>query len=103
MYEGAPEGADASPALVLDDLAGAARGLDALARTCAERVGVDRQRDRQLTLGEHLDGHVLAGRKTLRAQQLRGHLGARLEALLQRRDVDRLGVRPERLEGHRLL
>src|SRR5208282_5975431 len=47
--------------------------------------------------------HLLAAGETDRAHRLERHLGARLEAVLERADVDRLGVRTEGLERHRLL
>src|SRR5258707_13918084 len=87
----------------LDDGAGAAGGLDALARTGAEGVGVNGQRLRDLALGQHLDRDLLARRQAVGLHQLQGHLGAGCEALLQGGDVDRLGVRAEHLDGHRLL
>ena len=83
--------------------AGAAGRLDALARAGAEGVGVHGQRLGQLALGEHLHGDVLAGAEAVGLHQLERHLGARVEAALERGDVDGLGVRAEGLEGHRLL
>src|SRR6202011_4116319 len=47
--------------------------------------------------------HVLAGAKAVGLHQLDRDLGARIEAALELGDVHRLGVRAERLEGHRLL
>ena len=69
----------------------------------AEGVGVHGQRLAQLALGEHLDRDVLARAQAVGLHQLDRDLGAGVEAALQRGDVHRLGVRAERLEGHRLL
>src|SRR5947209_4012693 len=90
-------------ALVLDHLAGAARGLDALARGGAEAVGVDGQGLAQLAPGQDLDRDVLALGQAPLAQPLGGDLGAGVEARLQVGQVDRLGLRAEGLERHRLL
>src|SRR5205807_1211653 len=54
----------------LDDLAGAAGGLDALAGGLAEPVRVHGQRDGQLTLGEDLDRDALASGQALALQGL---------------------------------
>src|SRR6478672_10314648 len=89
--------------LALDQLAGSASRLDALARTRAEGVSVDGQRLAQLALGEHLDRNVLARAQAVGLHQLDRHLGARIEAAVERGDVDRLRMRTEGLEGHRLL
>ena len=83
-------------------LGGAAGGLDLLAGGGAEGVGPDRQLLAELAVAEDLD-RVLAGREAGRLERLRGHLGAVVEAVLEVAEVDRLGVRPERLEGHRHL
>src|SRR5271166_6855125 len=95
--------AGAAPPLALDDRAGAAGRLDALARAGAERVRVHGQRLGEIALGEHLHRDVLAGAEALGLHHLESHLGARVEAALERGDVDRLGVGAEGLEGHRLL
>src|ERR671914_2213551 len=50
-----------STRLLLDQLAGPARGLDLLAGGLREAVGVHGQRLAQVALAEHLDGHVAAG------------------------------------------
>src|ERR1700716_2558299 len=88
---------------LFDDLAGAARGFDPLARGGAERVRVHGQRLAQLALGEDLDRDALALGQTLGLERVGGDLGAAVEALFQRREIDRLGVRAEGLERHRLL
>src|SRR5437764_3959478 len=88
---------------LLDDLAGTAGGLDPLARRSAECMRVDGQRLAQLALGEDLDRDVLLAREALGPERVGGHLGAGVEALLERGEVHRLGVRAERLERHRLL
>src|SRR5450755_1675092 len=55
---------------VLDQLAGAAGGLDLLAGGLREAVCVDRQRLGHRALGEHLDRHALAGGQALGVQGL---------------------------------
>ena len=75
----------------------------ALSRTGAERVRVHGQGLAQLALGEDLDGDVRARGQAAGAKQLERDLGAGLEALLERGDVDRLGAGTEGLERHRLL
>ena len=75
--------------------AGAAGGLDALARGGAEGVGVNGQRLGQLALGEDLDRHALARAEAGGPQRLERHLGAGVEARLEVGDVDRLGVGAE--------
>src|SRR3954462_1680333 len=90
-------------ALGLDDDRGAARGLDRLARRAAEGVGVDGELLGQRALREHLDRDVLARPEPLGFERVERDLVARLEAPLEILEVDRLRVRAERLEGHRLL
>src|SRR3954465_7196623 len=90
-------------ALGLDDDRGAARGLDRLARRAAEGVGVDGELLGQRALREHLDRDVLARAEALALERVERDLVARLEAPLEILEVDRLRVRAERLEGHRLL
>src|SRR5262249_14111535 len=92
-----------APPLALDRLAGAARSLDALARAGTESVGVDGESLGELALREHLHRYALARGESAFAHQLERNVGARVEALLQRGDVDGLRVRAKRLEGHRLL
>src|ERR1700746_503026 len=89
--------------LAVDHPARAARRLYALTSGCAEGVRVHRQRLLQLALREHLDRHALARRESAALQQLERHLGARVEARVERPDVHRLRARAERLERHRLL
>src|SRR5688572_21663887 len=72
--------------VVLEDLAGAARGLDLLARGLREAVGVDGQGLGQRAAAGQLDGH-----------------GAATEARLEGAEIDRLRARAELLERHRLL
>src|ERR1700761_798543 len=84
---------------VLDDLAGPAGGFDALASGLGESVRVDRQRDRELALGQDLDRHALACGQPLAVQRLQRDRVAGGEAGLEVSDVDRLGVRPKWLEG----
>src|SRR5689334_15737562 len=90
-------------ASLLDYLARAAGGLDRLARGLAEAMRMNGERLRDLALGEHLDRDFLAGRETLCLHRLERHGGTRLKARLEVKQVDRLRVRPERLERHRLL
>ena len=66
--------------LPLDQDAGAARGLDLLARAGGEAVRVDGQRLRELALAEHLDRHVACAWRAPAAQRVRGDLGAVVEA-----------------------
>src|SRR5215216_7871112 len=94
---------DSIPALRLDDLAGPARGLDALASGLGERVGVHRELLGQLAAREDLHRDVLAGAESGGAQRVEIDRRAVVELLLQVGQVDRLGVRPERLERHRHL
>src|SRR5690348_867781 len=84
--------------LALDDPAGPAGSLDALAGTRAERVRVHGQGLAEVALGEHLDGDLLAADQTPGSHLLERHLRSRVEAGLQRRDVDRLHVSAKRLE-----
>src|SRR5262245_10023556 len=102
---GCPLARRAAPARgsALDELAGAPRGLDALARAGAERVGVDGQRLAQLSSGEHLHRHARPGPQAARAQEIQRDLGARVEAAVERGDVHGLRAGAERLERHRLL
>src|SRR4051794_5550253 len=64
---------------------------------------MDGERLAELALGEDLHGNAPAPREPTGAHQFEGHLGAGVETVLQRGDVDRLRVGAERLEGHRLL
>src|SRR5262249_50211151 len=54
-------------------------------------------------LGEHLDRDLLARREPLGVHRFKRNGIARLEPSLEIEQVDRLSVRPERLERHRLL
>src|SRR5215210_8848111 len=92
-----------STRLLLDQLAGAARGLDLLASGRGEAMGVHGERLRQLTLSEDLDRHLAARCEAVLAQGIGGHLGPLVEARLEVPQVYRLGVRAELLERHRLL
>src|SRR5918999_5379657 len=92
-----------STRLLLDQLAGPARGLDLLAGRLREAVGVHGERLAQVALAEHLDGHVAARGEPGLAQRVRGDLGARVEARLEVPQVHRLGAGTELLERHRLL
>src|SRR3954464_16052147 len=56
-----------------------------------------------LALGEDLHGDVAAGAEGLGLERLERHVGALVEARLEILEVDRLRVRAERLERHRLL
>src|SRR3954452_7284704 len=89
--------------LGLDDDGAAAGRLDGLARRAAEGVRVDRELLGQGALGQHLDRHVLAGAETLGLERVERDLVTGLEAPLEVLEVDRLRVRAERLERHRLL
>src|SRR3954468_23810632 len=89
--------------LLLDQLTGAARGLDLLAGRLREAVGVHGERLRDVALPEDLDGHLAARGEVLLAQGVRGHLGPLVEARIEVSQVDRLGPRAELLERHRLL
>src|SRR6185503_7284605 len=103
-----PEGVEDRPqhrgrAALVDDLAGPARGFDALASGLGERVGVDGQLLRQLAPPEDLHRHVLARPEPGGAQRLEVDRRAVVEPRVQVFQVDRLGVRAERLERHRHL
>src|SRR5215213_2770722 len=89
--------------LVLDQLAGAACGLDLLACGRGEAVGVHGERLRYVALAEDLHGNLAARCEVLLAQGVGGHLGPLVEARLEVPQVHRLGVRAELLERHRLL
>src|SRR5215208_5492897 len=89
--------------LLLDQLTGAARGLDLLASRLREGVGVHGERLREVALAEDLDRHLAARGEVLLAQGVWGHLGPRVEAGVEVAQVDRLGLRAELLERHRLL
>src|SRR6478752_2898404 len=90
-------------ALGVDERARPAGRLDPLARAGAERVRVNGERLGQLAACKHLDRDVLALAQAVGLHQFDRHVGAGVEALLERLEVDRLRVRPERLERHRLL
>ena len=85
-----------------DLLGGAAGALDLLLRAGAEGVGPDGELGLDLAGAEDLDRVAALGQAGL-AEGLGGHLVARLEALIEVADVDRLGPRAELLEGHRHL
>src|SRR5688500_7423002 len=89
--------------LLLDQLAGAARGLDLLASGLREAVGVHGELLRDIALTEDLHGHRSAGCQPLVTQGVGGDLGPSVEASLEVPQVDRLGPRAELLERHRLL
>src|SRR5215212_6947147 len=90
-------------AALLDDDAGAAGALDRLAGGGRELVRVDRQRLGDLALGEDLHGNVAARAEALLLEGVQRHVRALVEAGLEVLQVDRLRVRAEGLEGHRLL
>src|ERR671910_2297916 len=92
-----------STGLLLDQLTGAARGLDLLAGRLREGVGVHGERLRDLTLAEDLDRDLAARGEVLLAQGIGGHLRPLVEACLEVPQVHRLGLRAELLERHRLL
>src|SRR5437763_9024595 len=87
----------------LHDRAGAAGRLDLLAGRLRERVRAHGELLAQLALAEDLDRDAAAGGQPAGAQARRGHLVPRLEARVQVAQVDRLRVRSELLERHRLL
>src|SRR3954471_14160785 len=66
-------------------------------------MGVHRQLLADVALSQDLHGHALAGGEALAGKRLGSHLGAVVEALLEIAQVDRLALRAELLEGHRLL
>src|SRR5579875_3504666 len=86
-----------------DHLAGAAGRLDGRLGSGAEAMRVHGQRLGDLALGQHLDRDALARGQALAVHGLQRDRGPGLEARLEVGQVDRLGVGPERLEGHRLL
>src|SRR5215216_7933652 len=92
-----------STGLLLDQLTGAARGLDLLAGRLREGVGVHGERLRQVALAEDLDRHLAARGEVVLAQGVGGDLRPLVEARLEVPQVHRLGLRAELLERHRLL
>src|SRR5215213_3711193 len=92
-----------STALLLDQLAGPARGLDLLAGGLRETVRVHGEPLRQLAVAEHLHRHRAASGQAGPAQGVRGDLGTGVEARLEVGQVHRLRARAELLERHRLL
>src|SRR5665213_2263410 len=92
-----------APGSGLDHDAAAAGGLDALACGGAERVRVHREPLREFAVREHLDRDPLASAEARGTHRLERDDGTGLEARLEVDEVDRLGVRAERLERHRLL
>src|SRR6185436_6847702 len=101
--EGAQDRREHARVPLLEYVAGSTGGLDALARGRTESVGVDGQRLGDLALREHLHRDASALREVVRVQRLERDLGAGLEARLEIDQVDRLRVRPEGFERHRLL
>src|SRR6202453_5345979 len=93
----APPVARRGASLALDRVACTAGGLDARASGRAEAVGVHCERLAELTLGEDLDGDIFAAAQAGCLHQLDGDLCAGVEALLERGDVDGLGVRAEEI------
>src|SRR3954452_23406363 len=89
--------------LALDDLAGAAGGLDALARGLREAVGLDGELLRELAVAQHLDRDVAARGQAGSPQRGGIDRGAVVEPRIEVREVHRLRVRPEHLERHRHL
>src|SRR6187200_948845 len=88
---------------LLDHVARPAGSLDGRAGGGAEGVRVDGQGLRDLALGEDLHWDAFVGAQAFVAQRLEGHVSALVEARLEILEVDRLRVRAEWLEGHRLL
>src|SRR5512132_1779308 len=84
-----------STGLLLDQLTGAARGLDLLSGRLREGVGVHGERLGDVALAEDLDRHLAARGEVLLAQGVGGHLGPLVEARVEVPQVDRLGPRAE--------
>src|SRR4051812_30354646 len=89
--------------LGVDDLTGAARRLDLLTSRLREAVGVHGQCLGELPATEDLDRDPLAGGQSDAAEGVEVDGRAVVEARLEVLEVDRLRVRPERLERHRHL
>src|SRR5437763_3405583 len=89
--------------IALHQPAGAAGRLDLLPGRPRERVRGHRQLLLQLALAEDLHRDALAGGEPAGPERLRGDAVTLAEAGLEVAQVDRLGVRPELLERHRLL
>src|SRR5215213_10516966 len=87
-----------STALLLDQLAGPARGLDLLAGGLRETVRVHGESLGQLAIAEHLHRYRPAGGQAGAAQGIGGDLGAGVEALVEVGKVHRLRARAELLE-----
>src|SRR5947209_3997888 len=81
-----------------DELAGAASGLDLLARTLRKRMRVHGQRLRDRALGQDLDRDGLVRGQALGLERLESHRVTGLEAGFQVEQVDGLGVGAEGLE-----
>src|SRR3954452_18029378 len=96
-------GARVARSAIVDDDRGTAGGLDGLASGAAERVRVHGELLGERALGEDLDRDVLAAAQALGLQRVERDLVAGLEAPLEVLEVDRLRVRAEGLERHRLL
>src|SRR3954471_16851512 len=92
-----------STGLLLQQLAGSARGFDLLAGCLREPVRVHGEALAELAAAEHLDGHGAASGQAGLAQRLGGDLGAGVEARLEVGQVHGLSAGAELLERHRLL
>src|SRR3954462_892347 len=88
--------------LLLDQLTGAARGLDLLAGRLREGVGVHGELLRDVALAEDLHRHGAGGGEVPLTQGVRRDLASAVEARLEVPQVDRLGLGAELLERHRL-
>src|SRR3954453_2100700 len=93
----------ALPGLLLDELAGPARGLDPLAGGLRELVRVHGELLGELAAAEDLDRHVALGGQAGALERGQVHRRAVVEAALEVVQVHVLRVRPERLQRHRHL
>src|SRR5437588_2905348 len=89
--------------LALDDRAGSARALDLLARGLGEAVRAHGELLGELPLPEDLHGDALPRGETARGEGHGRDLVAVAEARVEVAEVNRLGMRTELLERHRLL
>src|SRR3954453_5992626 len=93
----------ALPGLLLDELAGPARGLDPLTGGLRELVRVHGELLGELAAAEDLDRDVALRGEARALEHGPVHRGAIVEAALEVVQVHVLRVRPERLERHRHL
>src|SRR6266480_1216561 len=91
------------PPIALQNRAGAAGGLDLLARRPGEPVRADSELLLDLALAEDLHRHAAPRGQAAPRERGGRHLVAFAEAGLEVAQVHRLGVRTEVLERHRLL